>query len=115
MIYRAFRRTDTGQWLDVLFTSTEDQYPADAAAQAKDLAAALGVAASKLEAVDGSSDPRTGTLAAIPVPAASEDDKVDGDLRQLRAKALDVFNGNSTFTAAQVQKILAGIVLRLTR
>lgn len=39
----------------------------------------------------------------------------DRDLSALRAKAQDVFAGNSTFTAAQVQKILAGIVLRLTR
>lgn len=39
----------------------------------------------------------------------------DRDLSALRAKALEVFQGDSTFTAAQMQKIVAGIVLRLTR
>lgn len=39
----------------------------------------------------------------------------DRDLRALRAKAQGVWNGTDTFTAAQVQKILAGIILRATR
>lgn len=41
--------------------------------------------------------------------------RVQGDLNTLRAKAKTVFAGDGTFTAAQSQKILAGLVLRLTR
>lgn len=37
------------------------------------------------------------------------------EFSRLRAKAQAVFNGTDTFTAAQVQKILAGLVLRATR
>lgn len=43
---------------------------------------------------------------------------LDEDSRQfqaLRAKAKQVWAGDGTFTAAQVQKILAGLVLRATR
>lgn len=67
MIFRAFRRTDTGEWVDVMFTSTGDEYPADPEAQADDLAAALNIDPALLEAVDGDTDPRTGVLLALPV------------------------------------------------
>lgn len=39
----------------------------------------------------------------------------DRDLSAIRTKAQAVFNGTDTFTAAQMQKLVAGIVLRLTR
>ena len=42
-------------------------------------------------------------------------DPQDVEMTKLRTKALDVWQGNSTFTAAQMQKIVAGIVLRLTK
>lgn len=44
--------------------------------------------------------------------------ELDNDSRQLhslRAKALQVWAGDGTFTTTQVQKILAGLVLRATR
>ena len=39
----------------------------------------------------------------------------DQEFSRLRAKAQDVFNGTDTFSAAQIQKIVAGLVLRATR
>lgn len=39
----------------------------------------------------------------------------DKNLEAIRAKAQAVFDGSDTFTAAQLQKIAAAIVLRATR
>lgn len=41
--------------------------------------------------------------------------EINNDLTALRAKAKAVRAGTDTFTTAQLQKIVAGIVLRLTR
>lgn len=49
-----------------------------------------------------------------PDPEYGQPDE-DRQLRVLRTKARDVAAGNGTFTTAQVQKILAHLVLRATR
>lgn len=50
-----------------------------------------------------------------PSPEEIEDANTRSALLALRAKARDVYAGADTFTAAQVQRILAGLVLRETR
>lgn len=45
----------------------------------------------------------------------SDAQKAETDMQAVRAKALAVFNGTDTFSPAQMQKLVAGIVLRLTR
>lgn len=47
--------------------------------------------------------------------AATEQDDASTRLAAVRAKALQVRDGSATFTAAEVQRILAAIVLRATR
>lgn len=53
-----------------------------------------------------------------PPPLSAEDQGAKDtatQLEQIRTKAKAVFAGTDTFTTAQVQKILAGLVLRQTR
>lgn len=87
MLYRAFRRTDTGQWLDVIFATEADEFASDPEAgvgpesQAADLAAGIGIDPELLAWTDAEEDPRTGTLAPLPTaepipPAATVEDIV---------------------------------------
>ena len=66
MPYRNLRKIATGEWVNVLFTTTGDDFSIPAASHVADIAAALSLNANELEAVDGSSDTRTGTLIAVP-------------------------------------------------
>jgi hypothetical protein len=50
-----------------------------------------------------------------PSPEEVEAEAADTQLDQIRAKAQAVFNGTDTFTAAQMQKLVAAMVLRMTR
>lgn len=56
----------------------------------------------------------TALAAHTPDPEYGQADE-DRQLRALRTKAREVAAGNGTFTAAQVQKILAHLVLRASR
>jgi hypothetical protein len=66
MIYRNIRKIATGEWVNVLFTTAGASFSVPAGSQVADMATALSLDASELEAVDGSSDARTGTLIAQP-------------------------------------------------
>jgi len=66
MIYRNIRKIATGEWVDVLFTKDAESFNVPASSHVADMATALSLNASELEAVDGSSDARTGTLIAQP-------------------------------------------------
>lgn len=46
---------------------------------------------------------------------AAEDDSHDAEFRGARTKAKAVFAGTDTFSPAQMQKLVAGLVLRMTR
>lgn len=50
-----------------------------------------------------------------PAPEPTDEEKAAVDLSAVRAKAKAVFAGTDTFTAAQVQKLVAALVLRATR
>ena len=67
MRYRNIRKIATGAWVDVLFTSAGDSFSVPADSHVASMAAALSLNANELEAVDGGSDARTGTLIAQPV------------------------------------------------
>jgi len=71
MLYRNIRKIDTGAWVDVLFTTQAASFSVPAASHVADMAAALSLNANELEAVDGASDARTGTLIAQPTNAAT--------------------------------------------
>jgi hypothetical protein len=62
MLYRNIRKIDTGAWVDVLFTTAGDSFSVPAASHVAGMATALSLNANELEAVDGNSDARTGTL-----------------------------------------------------
>ena len=67
MLYRNIRKIATGAWVDVLFTTDAASFSVPAASHVADIATALSLNANELEAVDGASDARTGTLIAQPV------------------------------------------------
>ena len=62
MLYRNIRKIATGEWVDVLFTTEGASFSASADSHVAGIAAALSLNANELEAVDGDSDERTGTL-----------------------------------------------------
>jgi hypothetical protein len=62
MLYRNIRKIATGAWVDVLFTTEAASFSVPATSHVADMAAALSLNANELEAVDGASDARTGTL-----------------------------------------------------
>jgi hypothetical protein len=68
MLYRNIRKIATGEWVDVLFTTEAASFDVPADSHVADMAAALSLNANELEAVDGSSDARTGTLIDLPSP-----------------------------------------------
>ena len=67
MLYRNIRKTATGEWVDVLFTTEGASFSVPASSHVASIAAALSLNANELEAVDAGSDARTGTLIAQPV------------------------------------------------
>jgi hypothetical protein len=67
MLYRNIRKIATGAWVDVLFTTEAASFSVPAASHVADMAAGLSLNANELEAVDGASDARTGTLIAQPI------------------------------------------------
>jgi len=67
MLYRNIRKIATGEWVDVLFTTDGASFSAPADSHVASIAAGLSLNANELEAVDGGSDARTGTLIAQPV------------------------------------------------
>jgi hypothetical protein len=62
MLYRNIRKVATGGWVDVLFTTAGDSFSVSADSHVSGMATALLLNTSELEAVDSSSDARTGTL-----------------------------------------------------
>jgi hypothetical protein len=71
MLYRNIRKISTGEWVDVLFTSDGASFSVPADSHIASMAAALSLNANELEAVDGGSDARTGTLIAQPVVSST--------------------------------------------
>jgi hypothetical protein len=67
MLYRNIRKIATGEWVDVLFTTEAASFDVPADSHVADIAAGLSLNASELEAVDGASDARTGTLIDQPI------------------------------------------------
>ena len=67
MLYRNIRKIATGEWVDVLFTADGAGFSVPAASHVADMAAALSLNTNELEAVDGGSDARTGTLIDLPI------------------------------------------------
>ena len=66
MLIRNIRKIATGEWVDVLFTTSGESFSVPAANHVATVAAALSLNASELEAVDSEADARTGTLIAQP-------------------------------------------------
>jgi len=67
MLYRNIRKIATGEWIDVLFTTEGASFTVPAASHVADIAAGLSLNPNELEAVDGASDARTGTLLKPPI------------------------------------------------
>jgi len=70
MLYRNIRKIDTGAWVDILFT-TDGSFSVSATEHIAEVASALSLNANELEAVDGNSDARTGTMIDQPSGAVS--------------------------------------------
>ena len=77
MLYRNIRKIATGEWVDVLFTTEAASFNIPAASHVASIAASLSLNANELEAVEGASDARTGTLidqpTVTPTPTRKEE------------------------------------------
>jgi hypothetical protein len=62
MLFRNIRKIATGEWVNVLHTTAGDSFDVPASTHVANIATALSLNANELEAVDGGSDARTGTL-----------------------------------------------------
>ena len=76
MRYRGFQKVSTGEWLNCLFTTGGATFSVSASSQEASFATALGIDASDVSATDADTDPRTGTLLALPV---SEDTGIQAE------------------------------------
>lgn len=93
--------------------------PVDLAQLAAEVGAALSASEDDLVVADADAPVTPEALSAAldahtPDPDFGRPDE-DRQLRAIRTKAREVAAGNGTFTAAQVQKILAHLILRSTR
>ena len=68
MLYRNIRKIATGEWVNVLWTTEGDSFDVAASVHVATTATVLSLDASELEAIDGSSDAKTGTLIEQPAP-----------------------------------------------
>ena len=95
MLYRNIRKIATGEWVDVLFTSDGDSFGVPADVHVASMATALSLNANELEAVDGASDARTGTLIDQPIVTPTL-------TRQQELVAI----GKDAWTAAQQKELI---------
>ena len=108
-VYRCLRVVNTGQWLDVLFTSSSEDFDVPELSHRTDIANALGLDPAELEGLDTNSDQRTGTLLAVPTSPEAPPDP-----NQLRVQELLAIP-RSSWTAAQRAELLELIALEITR
>lgn len=101
MQYLAFRKNSTGEWTNALFTTAGDSFN-DATTEARrlDIAEALGVPETDLEAAIGATDPRDGTYLALPVAPPSAQEEARARVKELLAI------GRSNWTAGQRNELL---------
>ena len=95
MLYRNIRKKSTGEWVDILFSTTGDSFSVSASNHIESLASGLSIDASDLEAVEGDSDARTGTLIDQPVTSTSQ-------TRQEELMAI----GKDSWTDAQQKELI---------
>ena len=108
-VYRCLRVVNTGQWLDVLFTSSSEDFEVPELSHRTDIANALGLDTAELEALDTNADQRTGALLAVPTSPEAPPDP-----NQLRVQELLAIP-RSSWTAAQRAELLELIALEITR
>ena len=96
MRFRSFRKIDTGQWVNVLFTVAGVEFSVPEQEHRGNIAIALGMPPDALETVDGDTDPRTGVLLEMPLP-----------LRPAPTRTEELLSiPRSEWTAAQLRELL---------
>ena len=108
-VYRCLRIVNTGQWLDVLFTSSSEDFEVPELSHRTDIANALGLDPAELEALDTNADQRSGLLLGIPTPPEAPPDPDKVRTRELLSIP------RSNWTAAQRAELLELIALEITR
>ena len=71
MRFRQFRKLDTQQWLNALFTVDGDSFSVPETSHREAIAGSLGLTPAELETVESHRDERSGTLITLPVPGPS--------------------------------------------
>ena len=66
MRFRQFRKLDTQQWINVLFTVDGDSFSAPESPHREAIAGSLGLTPVELETVESDRDERSGTLISLP-------------------------------------------------
>ena len=102
MLYRNIRKIATGEWVDVLFTTEAESFGVPAASHIADIAAGLSLNANELEAVDGASDARTGTLIDQPTVTPTPPGVPVSSTRQEELLAI----GKDNWTDAQQKELI---------
>ena len=99
MIYRTFKRSSTGKWLNVVMTVDGPAFAVLASDHRDQIAAGWGISPADMTVVDGSTDARTGTLIEGPeAPAPAPDPDVE------LAKAISAATTLTELKAALVGK-----------
>lgn len=102
MRYRNLRKVDTGQWIDVLFTSDGPGFAVKPESHQADIATALGLLVTSLEVVDDDVDRRVAPLLSLPPPPEPQPDA--SSIRRSRIADLLAI-ARSDWTTAQLREI----------
>ena len=104
MLYRYFRKIETGQWINVLFTVNGEEFSIPAESHRGEIASALGVSPEELETAESDSDGRSGTLLDLPVVPIGPPSTSRGRIVEL----LEI--PRSDWTTAQFRELLQMII-----
>jgi hypothetical protein len=99
-VYRCLKVVDTGQWLDVLFTVANGPFNVPEISHRTDVADALGLTPDELAVVETDTDPRSGSLLAVPSPPEAPPDPALVRMQELLAIP------RSNWTVAQRAELL---------
>ena len=108
MRFRQFRKRDTQQWLNALFTVSGGSFSVPESSHREAIAASLGLMPAELETVESDRDERSGTLIELPVAAPNP-----RSVRQDRIGEIDAIP-RSDWTSAQWRELLDLVAQELT-
>ena len=110
MRFRQFRKRDTQQWLNALFTVDGASFSVPESSHRDAIAGFLGLTPAELETVESDRDERSGTLLTLPTPAPA------ANPRQVRLDRIGVIDAIPRFdwTTAQMRELIDLVAQEVT-